>query len=390
MLSIEERIHELIIKYLEENLSLNEARELDHWIHASPNNKALFEELTNPGKLRRLLNEWQESEKYLQSRGIISEETKIISFQNRRRRNFWIAAASITFLITTCAYLYFRSDAGKKQIEITTTSPVILPANGNAILTLSNGKQLILENLADGELKGQEASAIYKSGEKLSYTGGSPNGEIAFNTISTAKGKQYQVQLSDGSRIWMNAQSSMTFPVSFPENERIIEVEGEIYLEVAKNVNKPFKVKANNTVVEVKGTHFNVSAYKEDDQVQVTLIEGSVLVSTASRHVILQPSEQSITNRSGHIEKNEDANVQQAIAWTRGEFYFHDTTLGSIFREISRWYDIQLRVEGVDLNKRLVARISRNSSLDEVLNILSATDLVHFKRENNNTVLALP
>jgi ferric-dicitrate binding protein FerR (iron transport regulator) len=213
-----------------------------------------------------------------------------------------------------------------------------------------------------------------------------------YNTITTPRGGQYQVTLSDGTKVWLNAASSIRFPVLFTGNERKVEITGEAYFEVAKNVSKPFKVKTISSEVEVLGTHFNVNAYDDEAVAKTTLLEGLVKVSVpqtggklAAR--FLQPGQQSGITKDGRISVLNNADTEEAVAWKNGRFQFRSADLKSILRQISRWYDVDVVYKGnVDLH--FTGQLTRDDYVSKVFDKLALTGEVHFKIEGKKIIVS--
>src|SRR6185312_1588485 len=185
--------------------------------------------------------------------------------------------------------------------------------------------------------------------------------------------------LSDGSKVWLNAESAITFPTAFTGNERKVTIKGEAYFEVAHDASKPFQVTVNGMQVQVLGTHFNINAYEDDDYIKTTLLQGSVKVTKGNESVLIAPGEQAkVNNASGDIKIKKDVDLDEAVAWKNGFFYFSHADLQTVLRQFSRWYDVDVEYEGV-LPKRLFeGKIQRSLNLSEALRILETND-VHFK-----------
>lgn len=294
----------------------------------------------------------------------------------------WIAAASV-ILCVTLAVLFQKKD---KQAVDTATAKIV-PGGNNAILTLANGTKISLNDAANGNLASQSGIMVTKTSDgQLVYQVNSGKGTATqtateYNTISTPKGGQYQVNLPDGTKVWLNAASSLTFPVAFAASERQVKLAGEAYFEVAHNKEKPFKVSSDKQTVTVLGTHFNVSAYKDDDDIRTTLLEGKVKVQLSEIDVstVLRPGEQSVLK--GRTFNTRVVNTENEIAWVSNAFVFDNEELGSIMRKIARWYDVEV-VCPEELEKMQFSGTgSRSKSIQDALKIMELTESVHFKFE---------
>ncbi len=270
--------------------------------------------------------------------------------------------------------------------------PEEIHSKGNqAILTLSNGSVIILDSTKNGIITKQGNVKIIKldSGQ-LAYSPQSSNGttssEISYNTISTPRAAQYQVVLSDGTKVWLNAASSLRFPTSFSGQDRRVELTGEGYFEVSKNKGKPFHVQVGTVEVEVLGTHFNIMAYEDEAAIQTTLLEGSVKVSYKSQSDLLKPGKQAILNRDDNKLTTGDANVQQVVAWKNGYFYFDKSDVKTIMRQVSRWYDLDIIYESPAPDMKFSGKIERELPLSGIAHLL-ASGQIHFRIEGKNCIM---
>jgi len=207
-------------------------------------------------------------------------------------------------------------------------------------------------------------------------------GALVYNRIQVPYGGQYQLELPDGTKVWLNAGSSLRYPVSFTGHERKVELTGEGYFEVAKNKTMPFRVQTSKQVVEVLGTHFNINAYNDDPSVKTTLLEGSVKVTqnTMGTFKMLKPGQQSVL-KNNELQVKE-ADTEEAVAWKNGLFLFNDQSLDEIMHQVSRWYDLQIVFDDVSLKtQRFGGSISRFKNVSQLLQVLESTGSVHFKIE---------
>jgi len=293
----------------------------------------------------------------------------------RKLNSGWIkygAAAAAVLLVTISIYLisYQQKNSLVAQMDRT-----ISPGGNNAVLTLANGSKIVLNQVKTGEIARQSGIRITKknNGELIYQVSASPDltEEATINTISTPNGGQYTIVLSDGSRVKLNAASSLNFPTSFKGTERVVYLEGEAYFEVAKNIQHPFKVISGLQTVEVLGTHFNVEAYTDESAIKTTLAEGSVKVAVGKNYTIINPGQQAMVGREsvGSITTAQ-VNLDKEMAWTNDLFIFDGDNLKSVMSEISRWYNISAVYTGPIPDKKFFGGISRNSKLSEVFKIL--------------------
>ncbi|WP_114937607.1 FecR family protein [Mucilaginibacter endophyticus] len=286
-----------------------------------------------------------------------------------------------TLLIGVCLFYYFYKE--KKQpgaSDQIARATKIVPGGNKATLTLSNGNIITLDSAHNGMLANQSnVQIIKKKNGQLVYDASAINrtgNEVAYNTITTPRGGQYQVQLPDGSNVWLNAESSLKFPAHFTGVRREVMLTGEGYFEVAKDKAHPFAVEINNTEVEVLGTHFNIMGYKDEAATATTLLEGSVKIKKGNREQMIVPGQQAKVNQDITIA---NVNVNEAVEWKNGNFNFSHEKLEGIMRKIARWYDVDVAYEGKVTNATFVGTIPRSEQISEVLKYLELTGLVHFK-----------
>jgi ferric-dicitrate binding protein FerR (iron transport regulator) len=317
----------------------------------------------------------------------------MISGKRKRKWNFRYAAAAIIFcMLSISVYFLFKP---KPEYQISKTENVqsdknkndVGPGTNKAILTLANGSSIILDSAANGTLTTQGNSKILKLNGMLSYSAlkNKPS-EVLYNTISTPRGGQYQLMLSDGSKVWLNAASSLRFPASFAGKERKVELLGEAYFEVAKNAAMPFKVKVNGMEVEVLGTHFNINSYENESTVRTTLLEGSVKINKNNSSSLLKPGQQAQVNKAGEIKIINNVDVEEAIAWKEGKFQFDRADIHDIMRQLARWYDVDVEYKG-SVSSHFGGTISRDVNLSQVLNMLHLTGEVKFQIEDRKVIV---
>jgi transmembrane sensor len=318
----------------------------------------------------------------------------------RRMHRWRLPAAAAVLILLVAVYLY-RSGSGSaatKPLAEKSSRPVpelITPGGNKALLTLGDGSSIVLDAAADGTLDVAGSVKVVKlTNGQLAYTindkAVSEKDPVFYNTITTPRGGQYQVTLSDGTKVWLNAASSIRFPVAFGGGERRVQLTGEAYFEVARNKQLPFRVEVAGTEVEVLGTHFNVNAYADEASVKTTLLEGLVKVSApqTTQSKFIQPGQQASVNREGGIEVDANANLEEAVAWKNGRFHFERTDIRAILRQISRWYDVDVVYEG-NVSLHFSGQLSRNEPVDTIFKKLELTDEVHI-RTKGKTIIVSP
>lgn len=317
---------------------------------------------------------------------IHAELLSSIARQKRRqilKIRTWYSAAAI-LLITLSAGLYFNRKTEAPVLAKTIPSRFqndVLPGDNRAVLTLDDGSRINLDDAKNGLLATENNTDIKKVlAGQVEYSAGTNQAvtQVKYNTLTTPMGGQYQLILPDGSKVWLNAGSSLHFPTAFAGKERRVELKGEAYFEVAKNRAMPFKVIANDMEVKVLGTHFNVMAYEDEKSMNTTLLEGSVQVLKGSGRVYLEPGEEAVLNKTSGNMNVSTADIEQAVAWKNGYFIFSDENIESIMRKVSRWYNVDVTFKGNMNNKDFVGTISRNKNVSELLQMLELTGAVHF------------
>lgn len=295
------------------------------------------------------------------------------------KKTQWLAIAA-SLLITIGLGSYFLSNNDKIVKAKKNEQVTIKPGGNKAILTLDNGKQIILNEAKNGEIARQDDIVITKTEEgKLVYnvieSGDELTSEQTVNTITTPRGGQYQVSLPDGTKVWLNAESSLKYPAKFANDHRTVELTGEAYFEVAKNKNKPFLVVTADQKVEVFGTHFNINAYTDEPSIKTTLLEGSVKVHQTStlKSKFLKPGQQ--TSLKGDFFHVREVDVEEAIDWKNGVFSFNKSeNIKTALRKLARWYDVEVTYEGGFNDIQLGGSFSRFSELADCITILESTN----------------
>ena len=262
------------------------------------------------------------------------------------------------------------------------------PGRNVARLTLSDGSSITLDSAHDGFLTKQGNASITKSGDgSLAYQPAKGERTVAvYNTLSTPRGGQYRLLLPDGSQVWLNAASSISYPTAFTEAERSVTITGEAYFEIVSNATMPFRVRINTPGgqkdIRVLGTHFNVKAYGDETTVTTTLLEGSVKLE----NTILKPGEQGQWRADGTMQVDPHANIEEAVAWKNGLFHFEGADVAEVMRQLSRWYDVDVVFKGKLPDTKFEGEITRNSNLTEVFKILQLSN-VHFTVEDKKVIV---
>lgn len=306
----------------------------------------------------------------------------------------WIAAAAVLLLIGSpfiWKLLSPHQGPAQKKAAVATSVEVIQPGRQGAVLTLADGRRVVLDSVGKGVISSQEGTRVIWQNNQLVYETG--NGiaaanSTACNTMATPKGRQFQLVLPDGSKVWLNAASSIRYPVVFAKNERKVELTGEAYFEVAHDKARPFRVQTPNQVVQALGTGFNVNAYENEGLEKTTLIEGRVSVTTSVREpagnhprsVILNPGQQAVIDQHKQAVRVSNDQTEAAVAWKNGYFYLENMPFDQVMKQLERWYDIQVQYENGVPDLHFVGGLSRNMTLNALIRALQVSE-VHFKME---------
>ncbi len=394
-----ERLQYLFKKYLDNKLSREELLELLNIVNDTTIETALSPELKsiwiNAAKEQISLpdSEW-DSKMHFLMRQFDQADSKIISLQQRTSwygRVKWVAASILVVILSGSIY-WFMAHTGKEGLAKTDAQANqikdIGPGTEKAILTLADGTKISLDSAANGLLTQQGNTTVIKQANgKLRYNKSNEGSkEIGYNVLIVPRGGQYQVELADGSKVWLNANSSLRYPTAFTGSERKVEITGEAYFEVAKDASKPFKVKLNKMEIEVLGTHFNVNAYEDEPAIRATLLEGRIKIKQDNAVNFLKPGQQARLDKNGKMELKEDADLEEAVAWKEGKFQFEEASVDVVMRQIARWYDVDVEYKGI-VSEHFGGTISRNVNLSKVLSMLELTGGVKFDVDGKKIIV---
>jgi len=340
----------------------------------------------------------EQSEKILSSI-FAHQEARVIPIQPFRRKTKIIWAAASVILITfSITLFYFFIKPSKQETSIAKDNQAnqykddVLAGTTGAILKMADGSSIVLDSASDGNLKQQGNMLVVKKGGSLNYVQGNDKskGEVVYNTIETPRGRQFQLVLEDGTKVWLNAASSIRFPVVFGGSERRVEITGEAYFEVAKNREKPFRVAANGTTVEVLGTHFNINSYTDEATINTTLLEGSVKVIKGNNQKIIAPGQQAQVSENGAVRTERNVHLSEVMAWKNNHFSFNNTDIKKLMRQLSRWYDVEVVFKNETGEQvTFIGDISRAVNISTVLKMLEQTGEVKFDIEGKKIIVMM-
>lgn len=328
--------------------------------------------------------------------GLAEKEVRVLHRVYMFSPKFFRYAAAVLLVAGALGYFIFRTTRPLTDDAVlginSPSSPAmndIVPGGNKAILTLADGSTIVLDSANSGVLAQQGSARVMKAADgTILYaslqTAGAP--VVMYNTMSTPRGGQYQLALPDGTRVWLNAASSITFPTAFTGSERNVSITGEAYFEVAHNTAMPFRVTINDqNHVLVLGTHFNINSYIDETIVRTTLIEGSVKVNSEGQETVLKPGEQARAGGNG-LTVLKDVNTDQVIAWKNGAFSFYKDDLRAVLRQISRWYDVEIVYDGQIPERRFSGKMGRDLTLSQVMNFLREVK-VNLKLEGKQIIV---
>jgi len=355
----QQRLEILFQKYLNKTATDAERREFFEFIR-EPGSDHLLQALSEkyPVGEDPLVPLPDDTSHQILSAVLASEKSAITQLPIRpaaRRRWMSYAAAVLLLLVAGTSYLFYHKTA--KAPAAMTGNVVIkdaLPGHSGAILMLSDGRSIVLDTAKNGRLK----EGFTKSDSMIAVA----DTRVEYATLVTPLGRQQQLTLSDGTKVWLNAGSSVRFPTRFSGTQRKVEITGEVYFEVASNAARPFMVTTGKEDIMVLGTHFNVNAYPDESTVRTTLLEGSIRVDDKA---VLRPGQQ----YADGIVSEVDADA--SVAWVTGFFHFEHSDIKTVMRQLSRWYDVEVRYEGKPTSESFGGEIQRNLKLSEVLDLLS-------------------
>lgn len=389
-----QHIAALFRKYISNECTAEEAAELLDFIN-SPVSKSyiqtLLDEHIDNNASGELLYRTQ-TDRIFQKLDLGSEANPVVFNSPKPARLFLkIAIAAILILVSGLAIYVFNVSPANKDIATLKQTEDVLPGGNKALLVLSDGKQINLGQPAADSIA--EAPVIKKTTKGQFVFFAAKNSKLkGYNTVRTPRGGQYQVVLPDGSKIWLNAASSITYPAAFTADERRVTLRGEAYFEITTvfrdNKKVPFVVESGSQKIEVLGTKFNVNAYDDETGIKTTLIEGKVRVITENETIILKPSQEFALGSDRTTTRKVD--VEPAIDWKNGDFIFVDENIQSIMRKIARWYNVDVVYDSEVPEETLSGQISRSRNLSEVLRMLELSGETKFRIENGSVHISYP
>ncbi|TKC63860.1 DUF4974 domain-containing protein [Pedobacter hiemivivus] len=401
----EEEIIRLFKRYLANECSEEETKSFLELFH-SKEHESFFKELIDAELSKNADAEFKNmpniKAELSQVREKVIQETTPSFHREPIQLKLWsrrIAVAAMLILCSSAGLYFYLGNQTSNNGQLVGD---IGPGSNKALLTLADGSQIVLDEALKGNLTNQNGVRITKADDgQLVYTINETaqaqnlndgSGKMLTNTISTPRGGQYQVNLPDGTRVWLNAESVIKFPISFVDlKERRVELQGEAYFEVEKDAAKPFFVSTDKQEVRVLGTHFNISSYKNELDTKTTLLEGSVKVRLLNTkrvsQKVLKPGDQSQIRATSAQINVVTVDPQSEIAWKNGRFFFENEPIEDIMKQIKRWYDVDVEYEDNMAGKTIWGSVTRYGNVSKVLSVLESTGGVHFKIEGRRIIV---
>jgi transmembrane sensor len=416
---LNENIADLIIKHLQETITAEESQTLEQWIAASDENRTKFNRIANGDTLREDLVLFIESDQRIRERvyAKLPEVQDALSVTPKRNWMRWASVAAAVLVIAIGGFFLLKP----KQTPVVNVpqqqGPAVpnIPAGGNkATLTLADGTVIDLDKAGNGTIATEGKTKVNKKEDgQLEYKSvkGGKQSSITYNLLSTPRGGQYQLILPDGSKVWLNAASSIRYPTEFSGNERRVEVTGETYFEIVRNTEKPFKVtvlppsggSGRGGEIEVVGTHFNINAYGDEQPIVTTLLEGKIKISpievvskqpgsadvndhpsTPPRtYQTLLPGEEAQIGGNAKVTIRKNVDTESAVAWMKGFFDFHNANIKTVMSQVSRWYNVDVQYKGTMPGQTFEGNIDRNIPLNELLTLLQQMGPTKFTIEGH-------
>lgn len=397
------RMQQLLVAVENKTASRADCEELLQMFREDENNSMLrsldqFHQVAHTEEIPYDAAYWEQS--LLEILNIDKAETPYKAFATKRAPRFlWFKLTAAAAVLLAIAFYLYQNFTGKQPVPANTLTQKenyhIPPGKAGAILTLADGTTLMLDSMSDGMLE-QSNTNISLKDNGLTYL---PSNAIrnstqagTYNTLATPKGRQFNITLADGTRVWLNAASSIRFPVVFHAAERLIDITGEAFLEVAPNSKQPFLVRLNDkTTITVLGTSFNINAYSDESSIKTTLIDGAVRINNSRYSVVLKPGDQAQINYDDDsaIGVTNKVDLKQVTAWKEGAFVFNNADISEVMRQLARWYNVEVEYKGKVPVGTFSGKIGRDLSLVEVLEGLEETS-VKFNIINENKIIVLP
>lgn len=378
------RIAYLISRRFTDTLSEEEGAELDHWLSGGEQNRLMFDEIKHKNFYSR-----QEIQHHL-----YHSQDAFLKVQKRRRHHIWrlrifygSVAAVVVLALGIAVPFLFPGQAEQSPVIVASDFPA---GESKATLTLTNGMRMELGQTTTDSVVGQEGIRLDASGEEIKYAQERKDSTVlGYNTLEVPRKGEFRLVLADGTKVWMNAESRLKYPVYFPGTERRVYLEGEAYFEVSKNKEMPFIVDMGKASIQVLGTSFNARAYKDETNISATLTEGQIQMHAGEKNVILNPDEQGVFELSTGNLSRRKVDIHLHTGWKDGRFIFREETLEEMMNTLARWYDIHVFFANSAVrNVTFSGNLKRYESFDKIIELLEMTEMAHFEVNGNSIVIS--
>ncbi|ANI88662.1 hypothetical protein A9P82_04795 [Arachidicoccus ginsenosidimutans] len=377
------RIQYLLEAYANRTHTHEELDELFSYIREAKNDESLYAFMKEYYYRMQLVSGLQEPDWERMFSGIVSQSALENTLHRKKIRFYfpirYAAAVIVLIALSIGIYLYNEKQVKPKAVIAASSVIDVAPGTNKAVLTLADGSLVQLDSAGQKQLK-QGSASIQQFGGKLLYEADNESNSTAYNTLSTPRGGQYHLVLSDGTQVWLNAASSIKYPVVFTDKKREVSITGEAYFEVKHDAEHPFIVRTGNQITEDIGTAFDIDSYADEAGIKTTLVEGAVQVNDR----LLHPGQQALV--TGGSIKISEANTEEATAWKNGLFYFENNDFASVMKTLSRWYDIDVVYKDNIPKRRFEGKVPRSYNLGDLLEVLKASD-IHFSLEGKKLIV---
>lgn len=380
-LHTEYKIAQLISRELIDDLTPEEMQVLENWKSSSADNQELYE-IIKAGEKRKQRDAFVES---LNKKAAWDKVYQEIQPKKKtvRLKEWSLRIAAVLFIGVLLGGLYHISTKDL-EMEQDLAEIQIEPGSSKAVLKLHNGKTLQLENEENDSILEKDGTLISNSKGKLAYASGKESEKVLYNQVKVPVGGEYQLTLADGTKVWLNSDSEIKYPVQFNKDKRKVWIAGEVYFDVAHNKEKPFVVDVRDVEIGVLGTEFNVEAYSDQKFISTSLVEGSVKLRKNAESVIIKPDQKAVIGDDERQFAIQNVDAKSIALWKDGIFYFKEASLGTIMEKLERWYDIKVFFSNQSvINKRFSVEVKRYEDINKILDILSKTKKVNFEIKSN-------
>jgi transmembrane sensor len=388
-MNVNEQIIEVIVSYLKGEITPVQETILNNWINLSDKNKQLFDKISNSKFLSEQLLQYQSFDKekiWNNLQSFLEQKNKHLN-----RKVIWLRwAAAAVFAGLIVGFAFYFNKQKQQMFLVSKKQDINAPVLSKAYIKMDNGQVLMIDSIKPNVVFKLNGVEVMKNELGQIFYPNRPN-EKTINTLFNPQGSNIvTLVLSDGTKVWLNNESSITYPIQFDgDSTRTVNITGEAYFEVAKSKTQKFVVISNSGVkTQVLGTHFNIKSYADESASYVTLLEGSVQVSKAGKQVLLTPRQQLLASIKGeNIFLVKEVSVEKIVSWKNGLFDFEDDDIYSITKQLSRWYNIDIQISGNFSADTYSGIISRNLSLMQVLQILKLAGVNYRENEKTLTII---